>query len=74
MPLDATGAVQKETPPGWELYDLERDPQELHNVYEDIEYQDVCKRLKVKLENVKKFYRDTDEEYPVLLERYKRSK
>ena len=74
LPLDATGAVQKETPPGWELYDLERDPQELHNVYEDIEYQEVCKRLKVKLENMKKFYRDTDEEYPVLLERYKRSK
>jgi arylsulfatase A-like enzyme len=33
-------------PPEWELYDLERDPAELHNVYDDPEYATIRERLK----------------------------
>ncbi|MBB6428775.1 sulfatase family protein [Algisphaera agarilytica] len=34
------------TPPGWELYDLDVDPGENNNVYEDPAYADDVKRLK----------------------------
>src|SRR5436189_6409253 len=33
LPLDANGALKSPTTPGWELYDLRKDPEELHNVY-----------------------------------------
>ncbi|MEM1109002.1 MAG: sulfatase [Planctomycetota bacterium] len=36
------------TPPGWELYDLEKDPGENHNVYDDPAYADDVKRLKAR--------------------------
>jgi arylsulfatase A-like enzyme len=32
-------------PPEWELYDLERDPEELHNVYWDASYAEVREEL-----------------------------
>ena len=34
------------TPPGWELYDLEKDPHEMNNVYDDPAYADVVANLK----------------------------
>lgn len=34
------------TPPAWELYDLEKDPHEMVNVYDDPEYADVIAELK----------------------------
>lgn len=42
----------------WELYDNEKDPQQMHNVIDDPEYADVVKRLKVKLEEQMKKYGD----------------
>ncbi|MFN8636517.1 MAG: sulfatase [Chloroflexota bacterium] len=33
-------------PPEWELYDLDDDPAELHNVYDDPSYREVRERLK----------------------------
>jgi arylsulfatase A-like enzyme len=33
----------------WELFDLEKDPHELHSVYDNSEYQDVRKRLEIEL-------------------------
>jgi len=33
-------------PPEWELYDLELDPEELHNVYDDPDYADLREQLK----------------------------
>jgi len=37
----------------WELYDLEKDPQELHSVYDDPAYADVVERLKKALQQLK---------------------
>ncbi|MCK5172009.1 MAG: sulfatase, partial [Planctomycetes bacterium] len=34
------------TPPAWELYDLEKDPHEMDNVYDDPAYADVVANLK----------------------------
>ena len=43
----------------WELYDLEKDPNELNNVYDDAAYADVVKQLKAQLEQLRKEYKDT---------------
>ncbi len=44
----------------WELYDLERDPQELKNVYDDPAYANVKSEMHQKLEKVRKEYKDSD--------------
>ena len=70
LPLDANlGGRQKFGPstPGWELYDLQKDPRETHNVYNDPQYAAVVDRLKERLIALKKQYRDEDQRYPSLL-------
>ncbi|MBQ4914639.1 sulfatase [Maribacter sp. MMG018] len=47
----------------WELYDLKRDPQELHNVYSDSGYRDIVANLHQKLDSVQKVYKITKKEY-----------
>ncbi len=44
----------------WELYDLEKDPQEVNNVYADPEYSQRVKELKATLARLKKQYKDDD--------------
>jgi len=66
LPLDAAGAVPEPTTPGWELYNLERDPNELHNVYDDPACADVVRELKAELDRLKEQLGDTDEKYPEL--------
>lgn len=63
LPLDASGALDMITQPGWELYDLKNDPQELHNVYDDPKYFDIREDLKLLLEDTKKKYNDEDDQY-----------
>lgn len=43
----------------WELFDLEKDPDELNNVYGKSEYADVTKELKTELSRLRKKYGDT---------------
>ena len=59
---------RKDTTPYWELYDLRKDPHEMHNVYDADEYQDVVRQLKRKLRDIKKEIGDTDDKYPELTE------
>ena len=44
----------------WELYDLQKDPQELKNVYNDAAYESVKKEMHIKLEALRKKYGDSD--------------
>jgi arylsulfatase A-like enzyme len=44
--LGQVGAGFYSYPPEWELYDLERDPHELRNVYHDPEYAEIREELK----------------------------
>ncbi|WP_436927546.1 sulfatase family protein [Halosimplex amylolyticum] len=67
-PLDASGARDTPTEPGWELYDLQRDPNELENVYDDSRYADVREDLKERLLDRKEEFGDEDDAYPELME------
>jgi len=68
LPLDARGARRQPTPPEWELFDLEKDPYEMNNVYADPSYAGVVKGLKKRLLELKEECEDTDEKYPELME------
>ncbi|QDH80717.1 sulfatase [Echinicola soli] len=46
----------------WELFDLEEDPKEMHNVYGEEHYQKVQEEMKVKLLEAIKKYEDTEAE------------
>ncbi len=67
LPLDAEGAVDKPSQPGWELYDLKEDPNETRNVYGQAEYANVTARLKRELLEQKREVGDTDEKYSELM-------
>lgn len=69
LPLDAPGAVAEPTEPYWELYDLQKDPHEMHNVYADPAYGEVLANLKQRLDEVKTEVGDTDQAYPELQRR-----
>ncbi len=45
----------------WELYDLEKDPHELRNVYDEPAYAPVRKELQVELKRLMDYYGDSDE-------------
>ncbi|QNL51683.1 sulfatase [Olivibacter sp. SDN3] len=45
----------------WELYDLKEDPQELRNVYDDPSYQTVSQEMRKKLTELRKKYKDSEE-------------
>jgi len=45
----------------WELYDLERDPDELRSVYQDPEYAEIRRRLERQLAELRKRYDVADE-------------
>jgi arylsulfatase A-like enzyme len=45
----------------WELYDLQKDPEELTNMYKDPAYAPVVTTLKKKLVQLRKQYKDSDE-------------
>jgi N-acetylglucosamine-6-sulfatase len=57
---------ENQTPPGWELYDLEKDPHEVHNVYDDAAYAEVVRSLKRRLAERREQIGDTDEQFPAV--------
>jgi len=68
LPLDARGALKKPTQPGWELYDLRKDPEEMRNVYGTPEYAGITEKLKRQLLELKEEIGDTDAPYPELMQ------
>ncbi len=46
---------------GWELYDLNNDPNELNNVYQSPENKGLIKNLKEQLSSLKKRYKVTEQ-------------
>jgi arylsulfatase A-like enzyme len=47
--LGTSGSVDEDRPPEWELFDLQRDPMELNNVYHDPAYSNIVQELKKEL-------------------------
>jgi len=60
--LGQPGAIDEKKAPEWELFDLERDPHELNNVYHHPEYADTAEQLRRELRNWQECVRD--EPYP----------
>jgi len=58
----------------WELYDLKKDSNEMKNVYGDPEYAEVQNNLHKRLEELRKYYGDTDELDAKYLKEYLNSK
>ena len=52
------------TPPGWELYDLQQDPYEMNNIYNNPENQNLIKELKYKLQKMRGEIEEDDSQYP----------
>ena len=52
-PLGTSGSVNQPTEPEWELFDLEKDPNEMCSVYDDPAYADVVKELTAELYKLK---------------------
>ncbi|UCC23730.1 MAG: sulfatase [Planctomycetota bacterium] len=61
LPLDARGARERPTRPEWELFDLEKDPREMYNVYGKPEYSDIAEKLKAELVRLREEFEDEDE-------------
>ena len=55
----------------WELYDLEKDPSEMQNVYASPDYKNVRSMLKEKLKEVREKYKDSDALSNQFIELYK---
>jgi len=54
----------------WELYDLEKDPTEVNNVYDNPAYAEIVVELKAELAKLRKQYGDSDELTRKLLKEY----
>jgi len=46
----------------WELFDLQKDSNEINNVYNDPNYSSIVEELKIKLEELRKKYKDNNQE------------
>lgn len=53
-----------QTPPAWELYDLQKDPQELNNVYDHPDYRSIRNRLKTQFAQLRHEIGDDGSHYP----------
>ena len=54
----------------WEMYDLETDPMEMTNIYGDPEYAEVREMLHERLEELRDYYGDSDENNQKYLKAY----
>lgn len=58
----------------WELYDLENDPSEMSNVYDDPSYKKIVENMHDRLDEMREKYEDNDELNKSHLERYLKRK
>ena len=54
----------------WELYDLEKDPMEMQNLYDTPAYKDVREMMHERLNEMRTNYGDSDENNQRFLEEY----
>ena len=56
----------------WEFYDLNKDPDEIRNEYNNADYQDVVESLKTDLESLRQHYGDETDMSPLSPEERKK--
>lgn len=66
QPLEKPGAHQEATPPAWEFYDLQEDPEELTNAYREPKYQAKIQEMKAALLQLRTEVGDADAENPIM--------
>lgn len=52
------------TPPAWELYDMQNDPKEIRNLYDDPAHAEIVQDLKIRLAELRTRVGDNGEDYP----------
>ena len=67
VPLDMTDGQELPTKPVWDFYDLQKDPREDHNVYDEEEYAPVIRQMKKEMIKLRTEVGDTDEKYPQMI-------
>ncbi len=68
QPLGKLGTHKETTTPAWEFFDLQKDPKEMHNAYEDVAYASIIKEMKKELIQLRMDCGDTDISYPIMQE------
>ncbi len=68
QPLGKLGTHKETTEPAWEFFDLQEDPKEMHNAYNEEAYAAVIKTMKKELNRLRMESGDTDDDYPVMQE------
>jgi N-acetylglucosamine-6-sulfatase len=58
------------TPPEWEMFDLAKDPEEMNNIYGNVEYAEIQDSLKQQLKQLQLDTNDEGLEFPELVEVY----
>ncbi len=67
-PLHMTGSDKTGITPKWEFHDLEHDPFEDHNSYDDEQYKNIIKQMKNEMIRLRQETGDTDESTPRMQE------
>jgi arylsulfatase A-like enzyme len=62
--LGMKGAHRENTEPAWEFYDLQKDPAENHNAYDEPQYSEIISDMKNELKELRAQVGDTDEQFP----------
>ena len=64
--LGKKGTSKENSEPSWEFYDLQEDPNELHNAVADEKYANVILEMKQELIKERKKYNDLDTDNPIM--------
>jgi arylsulfatase A-like enzyme len=63
---DENGSEKGRTPVAWEFYDLQEDPSEMRNLYDDPGYQDIIAGMKLQLAKTREELSETDAARPAV--------
>ncbi len=58
QPMAMKGAINKPTEPEWELFDRQKDPEQMNNVYADPQYQATVRELRAELDRLRRELKD----------------
>ncbi|MEM1119105.1 MAG: sulfatase/phosphatase domain-containing protein, partial [Bacteroidota bacterium] len=68
QPLGKPGTHQETTKPAWEFFDLQNDPKEMRNAYDDLSYAAIIEKMKKELWKMRTELGDTDNDFPIMQE------